>query len=206
MTGRPSLRDELSGGATPTPPYALMLPSGWREFAASADAERELTGLVANRLRGEHRPDLLARYRAMSGRAFAGMRGAGVERVYLQTEAWGDGLVAPMSITVAVRVGPEGGSLDGIVADLVRRGATALRGDQRFIRHVQDAETALGGQTVRQRTISYLTPFPDRRTHALQFTTVLLLPEPDDDGAKPLERGFEELSDAIVSTFAWRPE
>jgi len=200
-----NLRDELLGTVRPVPEYTLVLPSGWAEYEATAESERELVRLASTRLRQQHRPDLDAQLRALTGRAFAGLRSANTHRIYLQTEAWADELVLPLSITAAVRTAPGGGTLDGVVAELIRDGATSLRGDKRFVRWERDTTVAVGSTTVGQRTAAYLTPFPDRRTKALQFTAVAVHPVDDPTEAwRPVVERMLELTDAVVSTFAWR--
>ncbi|TYL54258.1 hypothetical protein [Agromyces mariniharenae] len=200
-----NLRDELLGTARPVPEYSLVLPSGWAEYDATAESERELVRLASTRLRQQHRPDLDAQLRALTGRAFAGLRSANTHRIYLQTEAWADELVLPLSITAAVRTAPGGGTLDGVVAELIRDGATSLHGDKRFVRWERDTTVAVGTTTVGQRTAAYLTPFPDRRTKALQFTAVAVHPVDDPTEAwRPVVERMLELTDAVVSTFAWR--
>ncbi|MGW4929962.1 hypothetical protein ACWEOH_12480 [Agromyces sp. NPDC004153] len=200
-----NLRDELLGTARPVPEYTLVLPSGWAEYDATAESERELLRLASTRLRQQHRPDLDAQLRALTGRAFAGLRSANTHRIYLQTEAWADELVLPLSITAAVRSAPGGGTLDAIVAELIRDGATSLHGDKRFVRWERDTTVAVGTTTVGQRTAAYLTPFPDRRTKALQFTAVAVHPVDDPTEAwRPVVERMLELTDAVVSTFAWR--
>ncbi|MBM7505721.1 hypothetical protein ACFPER_01295 [Agromyces aurantiacus] len=200
-----TLRDELLGAQRAVPEYALVLPSGWEEHDASVESERALVDLAAARLRDQHRPDLYAQLRALSGRAFAGLRSANTHRLYLQVQGWADELVLPMSITAAVRTAPGGGTLDGVVAELIRGGATPLHGDKRFVRWERESTMAVGTATVGQRTAAYLTPFPDRRTHALQFTAVAVHPADDpDESWRPVVERMLELSDAIVSTFSWR--
>ena len=200
-----NLRDELLGTVRPVPEYTLVLPSGWAEYDATAESERELVRLASTRLRQQHRPDLDAQLRALTGRAFAGLRSANTHRIYLQTEAWADELVLPLSITAAVRTAPGGGTLDGLVAELIRDGATSLHGDKRVVRWERDATVAVGTTTVGQRTAAYLTPFPDRRTKALQFTAVAVHPVDDPTEAwRPVVERMLELTDAVVSTFAWR--
>ena len=201
-----TLRDELLGAATALPGYSLVLPSGWHEFAADATAEEHLTRLATARLREQHRPDLDAQLRALTGRAFAGLRASGTVAVYVQTEEWADGLVLPLSITASVRTAPGGGSLDDLVTELIRtKGATALHGDKRFVRWASDSRVAVGTATVGQHTVAYLTPFPEPgRRRALQFTAVATHPA-DDAGEswRPLVERMTELSDAVVSTFEW---
>ncbi|MFC5789487.1 hypothetical protein EDM22_17535 [Agromyces tardus] len=206
MTGTMTLRDELLGASTALPGYSLVLPSGWHEFPADATAERHLTGLATARLREQHRPDLDAQLRALTGRAFAGLRASSAVAVYLQTEAWADELVLPLSITASVRTAPGGGSLDDIVSELIRtRGASALHGDRRFVRWESDSKVAVGAATVGQHTVAYLTPFPEPgRRRALQFTAVATHPIDDpDESWRPVVERMSELADAVVSTFEW---
>ena len=201
-----SLRAELLGtGPKSVPDFTIMLPSGWAEYDASAASEKKLLALASGRLRNQHRPDLSAQLRAITGRAFDGMRSANTEKIYLQTEAWADDLILPLTITASVRTSPAGASLDEYVVDLIRtHGATALRDDQRFVRWQSRSNVSLGTATVGQRTVAYLTPFPsDARTHALQFTAVAVHPLGEAD--LPIIDEMFLLVDAIVSTFAWIP-
>jgi hypothetical protein len=201
------LRAELLG--TPpeaVPQFALMLPSGWSEFDAGAASERALMQQATRRLRDQHRPDLLAQLRALTGRAFSGMRSASTLRIYLQTEAWDDGLILPLSITASVRTAPDGGPLDHHVAELIRtKAAKALHEDKRFVRWESSSELAVGSTKVGQHTVAYLTPFPKGgRTHALQFTAVAVHPlGAEYSRENPLLTSMFELSDSIVSTFVW---
>ena len=75
-----NLRDELLGTARPVPEYTLVLPSGWAEYDATAESERELVRLASTRLRQQHRPDLDAQLRALTGRAVARPRAAPAHR------------------------------------------------------------------------------------------------------------------------------
>ena len=201
-----SLRDELVGAPSGIPQYSLVLPSGWAEYDTSAEAEQQLLNRATRRLREQHRPDVAAQLLALTGRAFGGLRSAATHRIYLQTEGWSDDLILPLSITASVRTAPGHGSLDGIVADLIRdRGATALGGDKRFVRWQSDGSVDVGGSRVGQHTIAYLTPFPEPgRRRALQFTAVIVHPSDDPTEAwKPLVTRMGELTDAIVSTLRW---
>lgn len=200
-----TLRDELLGASTALPGYSLVLPSGWHEFAADAAAEQHLARLATARLREQHRPDLDAQLRALTGRAFAGLRASSTVAMYVQTEAWADGLVLPLSITASVRTAPGGGSLDDVVTELIRTsGATALHGDRRFVRWESDSRVAVGSATVGQHTVAYLTPFPEPgRRRALQFTAVAVHPADADESWRPVVERMTELSDAVVSTFEW---
>ena len=202
------LRAELMRGrADALPEFSIVLPSGWSEFDASPSSERDLVDRAAKRLRSAHRPDLLAQLRALTGRAFAGMRGAQTVRFYIQTEAWDEDLVLPLSITASVRTAPAGGSLDDLVVDLIRtKGGTSLQGDTRFVRWETASEVAVGTATVGQMTTAYVTPIPgsDRR-RALQLTAVVVHPR---DGTytreTPIIADMFALSDAIVSTLTWQ--
>jgi len=206
MEARMTLRDELLGATSATREFSIVLPSGWHEFEPDDASERTLTDLAAARLRQQHRPDLNAQLRALTGRAFAGMRASKTLRFYLQTEAWADELVLPLSITAAVRTAPGGGSLDQAVTDLIRtKGATALHGDRRFVRWESDTTVAVGSSTVGQHTVAYLTPFPEPgRRRALQFTAVAVHPIDDPtESWRPVVARMADLTDAVVSTFEW---
>jgi hypothetical protein len=201
------LRAELGGSRpTPDPEFSLVLPSGWEEFAPTDAVERDLLDRAKARMQEAHRPDLFAQLRAMTGRAFAGMRSATTVRFYAQTQAWGDELVLPMSITASIRTAPGGGTLDAVVADLIRtKAATALHDDKRFVRWESSSPIAVGTATVEQYTTAYLTPIPgSERRRALQFTAVAAAPG---DGSVPRTDPFVvqmfALTDAIVSTLRW---
>ncbi|GAB3120080.1 hypothetical protein [Glaciibacter psychrotolerans] len=200
-----SLRAELLGAdPNAVPEFTIMLPNGWTEHDATPASEKKLLDQAARRLRDEHRPDLNAQLRALTGRAFTGLRTANTEKIYMHTEAWTDDLVLPLTITASVRTSPTGGSLDQHVVDLIRtKGATALHDDERFVRWESRSDVSLGTATVGQRTVAYLTPFPaGARTHALQFTAVAV--HPHGEGDLPLLDQMFLLTDAIVSTFAWK--
>lgn len=201
------LRAELLlGRPVAVPEYSLVLPNGWEELTADAASERDLMDRAARRLREQHRPDLLAQARAMSGRAFAGLRSADAQKIYVQTEAWADDLVLPMSITTTLRTAPTAAGLDDQVATLIRtQGATALHDDKRFVRWVSDSEIAMGTATVGQHTVAYLTPVPgSARMRALQLTAVIVHPTGAEyTRAHPLISGMELLADSIASTLSW---
>ncbi|WP_203581630.1 hypothetical protein [Microbacterium hibisci] len=201
------LRAEL--GATPSPAlpeFSLVLPSGWEEFEPTAAVERELLDRARGRLQAAHRPDLLAQLRAITGKAFGGMRSSDTVRFYAQTQAWGDDLLLPLSITASVRRAPGGGSLSSLVADLIRsKGATALHDDKRFVRWESSSPIEMGTATLQQYSTAYLTPVPgSEHRAALQLTAVVAAPA---DGTvartDPFVSQMFLLTDAIVSTLRW---
>ncbi|MET0976621.1 MAG: hypothetical protein ABWX82_13240 [Leifsonia sp.] len=202
------LRAELlRGRADAVPEFSLVLPSGWSEFDATAASEQQLVEQAAARLRAAHRPDMLAQLRALTGRAFSGMRSARTVKFYIQTDAWDDDLVLPLSITASLRTAPDGGTLDTLVADLIRtKGGKPLSGDQRFVRWETQSDIAVGSTTVGQLTTAYVTPVPGtERRQAMQFTAVVVHPTGGDyDRSTPVIADMIQLSDAIVSTLAWR--
>ncbi|MFB8387755.1 hypothetical protein ACFC3F_11515 [Microbacterium sp. NPDC055910] len=201
------LRAELRGEpAPPIPEFAVVVPSGWDEFAPTDAAQTELLDKAIERARQAHRPDLAAQLRAYTGRAFAGMRSAETLRFYIQTDSWSDDVVLPLSITASLRRPPAGSTLDAVVTDLIRtKGAVALYDDKRFVRWQSRSTLGLGAGYVQQLSTAYLTPVPGaQRTVALQFTAVVAAPADDTvDLETPFVRSMFDLTDAIVSTLVW---
>lgn len=199
-----SLRDQLLGtNNDAVPEYSIVLPSGWTEHDASEGSEKALVDSALRRLRDQHRPELYAQIRALSARAFSGLRSADTKKIYLQTDEWANDLLLPLSLSVSVRTAPPGSTLDAQVVELIRtKGAQALHDDKRFVRWESSSTVSLGTETVGQRTVAYLTPFPSSdRTKALLFTAVAV--HPLGEGDLPLIDGMFQLTDAIISTFAW---
>ncbi|MCZ4067417.1 hypothetical protein O1W71_07020 [Microbacterium sp. H37-C3] len=188
------------------PEFSVVLPDGWEEFTTTQAAQAALMGRASERLSAAHRPELAAQLRAITTRAFSKMRATGTERFYIQTRAWSNDLLLPLSITASVREATAQKTLDAQVADLIRtRGATALRDDRRFVRWESESTLALGTERARQYTTTYLTPIPGtERREALHLVAVAVAPA---DGSvprsHPLVAGMFELSDAVVSTLHW---
>jgi hypothetical protein len=200
-----SLKDELLGAPRTLPPYQLVLPAGWREYAAHDDSEQALLEQASARLRSQHRPDLNAQLLHASRDAFARMRQSNTVAFYLQTDAPED-QVMPISLTASRLVAPDGASLDGQVSELIRnRGAEPFNDDMVLVRWQVSSTRQLGEERVGSLAISYLAPIPGTmRREGLQFVAVILHPvglPADDPGVAKL--AF--LSDTIMSTFAWMP-
>lgn len=198
-----SLRAAL--GADRDPEFAMLLPEGWARLDASDESRDLLLARLRERLMAAHRPDLWAAARASVERAFAGLRRSGGVAVMMQLEREGDAPFVPASVTAAIETGPDGATLDDLVAGLIARGATPLGEDRRFIRletrEVRTEEAVRIGLT----TVRYLTPVPGSGRRRALLLTAVLPHEPDTPEDDPLLAATRFAIDAHVATLRWLP-
>jgi len=201
-----SLKDDLLRVDSPTPEFRLLLPPGWKQYLPDELTEQELLREAKVRLRDAHRPDLAAELIGMTRRAFEQMRRSESLAFYMGLPP-DENNVLPLSITVSKRIGPNGGTLDGQVADLIRtKGALPLNDDQVMIRWETQQTHTVGRDKITTQTISYLTPIPGTaRREALLFVGVVPHPIQLSRHDEVIE-SYIYACDVIMSTFAWGPK
>ncbi|WP_405216197.1 hypothetical protein [Agrococcus sp. Ld7] len=196
-----SLRAEL--GAPADPEFDLELPEGWERRDASPATERSMLQAARRRLMDAHRPDLFAQLRTELQQSFAAMRRMEAIAHFGPGTTTPDTLFLPASLIASIRTPQPGVTLQQEMAERIRRGATSLLGDKRFIRDERELDQRIGTDAAKQRTVVYLTPIPgSQQARALQLTLVITRGAefPADD---PALLGMLRLFDACVSTLRW---
>jgi hypothetical protein len=197
-----SLKAELRGETLPE--FTLTLPNGWVRRAPSNEVRDDMLAAAKRRLMQAHRPDLYGQTTAMVRKLFSEMQRVDTVAFFSPGENAPDEAFLPATLTASVRRAPDGQSLDGSIAGLIRNeGATALGDDKRFLRWERDTVESMDGTRVATTTVVYFTPVPDTgRKRALQFTLVITH-NPDEPGDEDFVTGLKMLFDAHLSTFSW---
>lgn len=183
--------------------FAMELPRGWSRFDIDGGREILLAGMKKRFLEA-HRPDLFADAKATFDKAFEGMRKNGVFAFFAPASGAPESTVIPASINASIRTGAPGSPLDKVVHDAIKRfGAKPLFGDPRTLRFERERLVELGGESVVNHSLVYLTPVPGtQRREALQlvagFARTLDI-EPD----SPAMVATRALLDSCVATLSW---
>lgn len=200
----------MSGGASPAESasevrvpkgFHILMPPGWRRFAADEAGRRELTALVSERMKALGRPELDVEARLLIGEQWRRLRESRVDAVYLSGPS-DDGVVLPASIAAARHAAPTGSdfatavrSLAGVpVTEFDTPMGTVLRWDRTVPGAGDLAE-------VRSRQIGYGIAAPGDPRLGMIFHAAI--PALDDTDARLVE-GMVELLDTIMETFRWR--
>jgi len=201
-----SLRAELAGETMPD--FVLTLPVGWVKREPSDEERDELLRATKNRLMAVHRPDLYAQMSTMVTRMFRDMQRVETVAYFMPGPDAPDEAYLPATLTASVRRGPNGTSLDDVVAGLIRtQGATALGGDKRMLRWEKEDVQIIDGVRVPTTTVVYFTPVPDTgRKRALQFTLVISHEPIETDEDRQFLDGVKAMFDSHLSTFSWKAE
>lgn len=196
-----SLRAELTQEVLPE--FTVLMPEGWVRREPNDDVRDEMIAAAKTRLMTVNRPDLYAQVLSMVKRSFSNMKRAETIAFFGPVEGAPATAFLPASLTASLRRGSNGGSLDAAIAQLIRDGATSLRGDKRFIRWETESTEVIEGTSVKATSVLYLTPVPGSgHKRALQFTLVVSHGSDAKEDRELLEsitNGF----DAYISTFAW---
>lgn len=197
-----SLKAELRGETVPE--FTLSLPEGWVRKDPSDQVRDEMLAAAKKRLMQAHRPDLYGQTTSMVRKVFTEMQRMETVAFFTPGEGAPPEAFLPATLTASVRRGPDGRSLDGAIAGLIRNeGATALGEDKRLLRWESRTVESLDGTRVATTTVLYLTPIPDTgRKRALQFTLVITH-NPDESGDEDFVGALTALFDGYLSTFAW---
>lgn len=197
-----SLKAELRGETLPE--FVMTLPHGWVRRAPTDDVREEMLTAAKRRLMQAHRPDLYGQTVGMVTKLFSEMQRMETVAFFGPAQDAPESAFLPATLTASVRRGPNGESLDEMVAQLIRReGATALGADKRFLRWDQETSETMDGTRVATTTVIYVTPIPETgRKRALQFTLVITH-DPDAAGDEEFVQGLKGLFDAHISTFTW---
>lgn len=183
--------------------FSIELPRGWSRFDIDDGHDVLLAGMKKRFLEG-HRPDLFAEAKVTFDKAFDGMRKNGVIAFFAPASDDPDSVVIPASINASIRTGEAGQSLDKMVRDAIQRfGARPLFGDPRTLRFERERLVDLGGESVVNHSLIYLTPVPGtQRRQALQlvagFARTL-----DIEADAPAMVATRALLDSCVATLTW---
>ena len=199
---KPSLRT-LMTGLPEIPPFRMLLPRGWEEYAVTNETAEALARRASERMRPLGRPDLDAQLSSQLHRSFKRMQAAGSVIVYLPTNVAEEALV-PMSMVASVVRGDNGGSLDPYVANLFRtKGGEffdTLKSTVRWTKATRGTDDLAGTASL---MVNYVIAVPDsgrRRAVLLTSTITHSAHEPLED---EVLQHCVALSDAMVATFAW---
>lgn len=183
--------------------FSIELPRGWSRFDIEGGRDILLAGMKKRFMDG-HRPDLFAEAKVTFDEAFEGMRKNGVFAFFAPAVDDAGAAVIPASINASIRTGVPGQSLDKVVHDAIKRfGAKPLFGDPRTMRFERERVVDLGGESVVNHSLIYLTPVPGtQRRQALQlvagFARTL-----DIESDAPVMVATRALLDSCVATLSW---
>ncbi|MGK2933081.1 MAG: hypothetical protein ACSLFD_10000 [Solirubrobacterales bacterium] len=197
-----SLRAELTQEVMPE--FTVLMPDGWERREPTDAVRDEMLDAAKARLMTVNRPDLYAQLLSMVRRSFSDMKRAETIAFFGPMEGAPDSSYLPASLTASIRRGSNGGSLDGAIAQLIRKdGATALDDDKRFLRWETDSTQMLDGTAVKSTSVLYLTPVPNTgHKRALQFMLVISHGT-DSQEDQDFLQSIKDRFDAYISTFAW---
>ncbi len=183
--------------------FSIELPRGWSRFDIDDGRDILLAGMKKRFMEG-HRPDLFADAKVTFDKAFEGMRANGVFAFFAPAVDDPGSTIIPASINASIRTGVPGQSLDKVVHDAIKRfDAKPLFGDPRTMRFERERVVDLGGESVVNHSLIYLTPVPGtQRREALQlvagFARTL-----DIDPDAPAMIATRALLDSCVATLSW---
>ncbi|MAO82208.1 protein TPRXL [uncultured Nocardioides sp.] len=193
-------------GLRPRPDFDLALPAGWVRHQVDEASLQAMVAGLRRRSAQAGNPEGFAAIRGLLERSFRDMSKQGAFAYFAATDDDPATLWVPASLVASVRRAEPHESLDSLVKDLIREeGATALRGDRRFVRVEKSRIVRLGTESVVNHSIMYLTPFPGSgRRRALQLVAGFGHPL-DVPAEDPSVRALIGLFDTCVSTLRWRP-
>lgn len=199
-----SLREML--GASKDPEFEIKLLPGWERRTPDEADHKQFRSSLKSRLDDLKRPDLYGKVSKMVDDSYDAMNQQSVIAYYAPTHVEDAATLIPGSLVASIRRSPNGGSLDELMASLIRdHGARPLFGDKRFVRFEREKTVTVDESTVYQSTLIYLTPIPGaNRRRALQFTGSFIRPV-DSSSDDKLVRSWKFAFDACVSTLRWLP-
>ncbi|MEU0317239.1 hypothetical protein [Nocardioides sp. NPDC006273] len=201
-----SLRAELFGATTKTPPFGLLLPQGWAKRPADMDALRDQVRAALERSPGVDAIRMRASLDAILAQADNADPQARERMIawVSQVDVPVDDFV-PMSMALAWIQAPAGSAMTSMAKQLVTdRGAAPLDDRGTILRWVDRVDHAVDGGTVHTVQPTYLIRVPHAPDTALMIRTTIL------DGGNGEHVGEQDiqtmtlLSDGIVATFRWR--
>lgn len=199
-----SLREML--GASKDPEFEIKLLPGWERRTPDEGDRNQLSMSLKSRLDDLKRPDLYGVVSKMVDESYDAMNQQSVIAYYAPTHVEDAATLIPGSLMASIRRSPNGGSLDELMASLIRdHGARPLFDDKRFVRFEREKTVTIDESTVCQNTLIYLTPVPGtNRRRALQFTASFIRPV-ESSGEDKLVKSWKFAFDACVSTLRWLP-
>lgn len=183
--------------------FSLELPRGWARFDIDGGHDALLAGMKKRFIEG-HRPDLFVEAKATFDKAFDGMRKNGVFAFFAPAVGDTDSVVLPASINASLRTSEAGESLDKLARDAIHRyGAKPLFGDARTLRFERERTIELGGESVVNHSLIYLTPVPGtQRRKALQLVAGFARTLDVSADSAPMV-ATRALMDSCVATLTW---
>jgi hypothetical protein len=200
-----SLRAELFGATTKTPPFAMLLPEGWVAKPADMEALGSQVQAALARVPGADTARLRASIDSVMAQAGTGPESK--ERLIAwitQQDVSVDDFV-PMSLALAWLEAPPGSSMVSLAKQLVSgRGAAPLDDTGTILRWVDRPDLPVDGGVVHTVQPTYLIRVPHAPDTALIIRTTIL---DGTEGNHLDEEGISAmtlLSDGIVATFRWK--
>lgn len=192
-----SLRAELFGATTKTPPFGLLLPQGWAKQPADLNALRDQVRAVMDRSPGVDA--ILAQTDSADPQARERMI-ASVSQVDVPVNDF-----VPMSMALAWVEAPAGSAMTSMAKQLVtERGAAPLDDRGTILRWIDRVDHAVDGGTVHTVQPTYLIRVPHAPDTALMIRTTILDGGNGEHAAANDIQAMTLLSDGIVATFRWR--
>ncbi|MGH3352760.1 MAG: hypothetical protein ACRDPS_18990 [Nocardioides sp.] len=200
-----SLRAELFGATTKTPPFGLLLPQGWAKQQADLSTLRDQVHAVMDRSPGVDAFRMRASVDAMLAQTDADPQAR--ERMIAwvsQVDVPVDDFV-PMSMALAWLDAPAGSAMTSMARQLITdRGAAPLDDRGTILRWVDRVDQSVDGGTVHTVQPTYLIRVPHAPDTALIIRTTILDGGNGEHSSDQDIASMTLLSDGIVATFRWR--
>lgn len=201
-----SLRAELFGATTKTPPFGLLLPQGWAKQPADLNALRDQVRAVMDRSPGVDAFRMRASVDAILAQTDSADPQARERMIawVSQVDVPVDDFV-PMSMALAWLEAPAGSAMTSMAKQLVNdRGAAPLDDRGTILRWVDRVDHSVDGGTVHTVQPTYLIRVPHAPDTALVIRTTILDGGNGEHAAEHDVQAMTVLSDGIAATFRWR--
>lgn len=205
MTEKVGLRETLQMPSAPD--FVMELPPGWSRRDPSPETLAELSSTIKSNLMKAHQPQTYSNVERLLREAFDGMRRAGAFAFFAPVAPPEGVPMTTASIVARIRRSEDGQSLDAVVRNLIRaHGATPLFGDKRTLRHEQEENIRIEGETFVSQSVTYLIPVPGAaRRRALELLATVVRPVGTPADA-PGTVAQINLIDLCVSSLRWVPD